>query len=66
MLHAKGPLLSVDVGAREATAVDVDDVLEGFIGGRGVATALAFDRVPADADPPVWTASRCSRCSWYC
>ena len=51
MLHTKGPLLSVDVGAREATAVDVDDVLEEFVGGRGVATALAFDRVPFDADP---------------
>jgi len=51
MLHATGPLLSIDVGARETTAVDVDDVLASFIGGRGVGTALAYDRVPFDVDP---------------
>ena len=51
MIHAEGPLLSVDVGARTATEVDVDDVLESYVGGRGVGTKLAHDRIPFDADP---------------
>ncbi|PSQ34337.1 aldehyde ferredoxin oxidoreductase [Halobacteriales archaeon SW_12_69_24] len=51
MIHAEGPLLSVDVGARTATEVNVDDVLESYIGGRGVGTKLAHDRIPFDADP---------------
>jgi len=51
MIHATGPLLSVDLDARETTEEDVDDVLGAFVGGRGVATNLAFDRVPFDADP---------------
>ena len=51
MLHAEGPLLTVDVGERETRETDVDDVLERFVGGRGVGTALAHDRVPFDADP---------------
>ncbi len=51
MIHAEGPLLSVDVGSREATTVEVDAVLESFIGGRGLGTALAHDRIPFDADP---------------
>ncbi|QLG63640.1 aldehyde ferredoxin oxidoreductase family protein [Halorarum salinum] len=51
MLHAEGPLLTVDLDAREATTEDVDDTLARFIGGRGVNTALAYDRIPFDADP---------------
>ena len=51
MLHTEGPLLSIDVGSREATETNVDDVLESYIGGRGVATRLAHERVPFDADP---------------
>jgi aldehyde:ferredoxin oxidoreductase len=51
MLHAKGPLLSIDLTAREAKTEDIDDLLEAFVGGRGVATKLAHDRVPFDADP---------------
>src|SRR6056297_4042322 len=51
MLHAEGPLLTVDVGERETHTTDVDDVLASFIGGRGVGTKLAHDRVPFDADP---------------
>jgi aldehyde:ferredoxin oxidoreductase len=51
MLHAKGPLLTVDVGERSAETTDVDDVLSSFIGGRGVGTKLAHDRIPFDADP---------------
>ncbi len=51
MLHAKGPLLSIHLGDREATTESIDDVLASFVGGRGVATRLAHDRVPFDADP---------------
>ncbi|MFC6823499.1 aldehyde ferredoxin oxidoreductase family protein [Halopelagius fulvigenes] len=51
MLHSKGPLVSVDVGTRETERIDVTEVLESYIGGRGVATRLAHDRVPFDADP---------------
>jgi aldehyde:ferredoxin oxidoreductase len=51
MIHAEGPLLSIDVGAEETTEEDVDDVLESFVGGRGVGTKLAHDRIPFDADP---------------
>jgi aldehyde:ferredoxin oxidoreductase len=51
MLHAKGTLLTVDVGAQDAAERDIDDELESFIGGRGIATKLAHDRIPFDADP---------------
>ncbi|ADQ68641.1 aldehyde:ferredoxin oxidoreductase [Halogeometricum borinquense DSM 11551] len=51
MLHAEGPLLSINVGERETNAVDVSDVLESYIGGRGVATRLAHERIPYDVDP---------------
>ncbi|MFO7926291.1 MAG: aldehyde ferredoxin oxidoreductase C-terminal domain-containing protein [Halobacteriota archaeon] len=51
MLHAKGPLLTVDVGERTSTRTDIDHILERFVGGRAVATALAHDRIPFDADP---------------
>ncbi|MFD1634887.1 aldehyde ferredoxin oxidoreductase family protein [Haloplanus ruber] len=51
MNHAKGPLLSIDVGAREASTVDVSTELSSFIGGRGLCTKLAHDRIPFDADP---------------
>jgi aldehyde:ferredoxin oxidoreductase len=51
MRHAKGPLLSLDLTDRHAAEEDVTDVLTSFIGGRGVGTKLAHDRVPFDADP---------------
>ena len=51
MLHARGPLLSIDLTDHAATEEDVDDVLESFIGGRGVGTKLAHERIPFDADP---------------
>ncbi|SFG84357.1 aldehyde:ferredoxin oxidoreductase [Halopelagius inordinatus] len=51
MLHSKGPLVSIDVGTRETKRTDVTDVLESYIGGRGVATKLAHDRIPFDVDP---------------
>jgi aldehyde:ferredoxin oxidoreductase len=51
MLHAEGPLLSIDLTDRTAESEEIDDVLSEFIGGRGVATALAHERIPFDADP---------------
>ncbi len=51
MKHVRGPLCSIDVGDRTAETENVDDVLESFIGGRGVGTKLAHDRIPFDADP---------------
>ncbi|WP_136589588.1 aldehyde ferredoxin oxidoreductase family protein [Salinigranum halophilum] len=51
MRHAKGPLLSIDLTDRTTSETDIDDVLSSFIGGRGVGTKLAHDRVPYDADP---------------
>ncbi|MDS0477871.1 aldehyde ferredoxin oxidoreductase C-terminal domain-containing protein [Natrinema sp. 1APR25-10V2] len=51
MLHAEGPLLTVDVGARTATETTIDGVLEDYVGGRAAATALAHDRIPFDAEP---------------
>jgi aldehyde:ferredoxin oxidoreductase len=51
MRHAKGPLLSVDLTDRTTSETDVTDVLASFIGGRGVGTKLAHDRIPFDADP---------------
>ena len=51
MIHGTGPLLSIDVGARETAEEDIDDVLQSFIGGRGVGTKLGHDRIPFDADP---------------
>jgi aldehyde:ferredoxin oxidoreductase len=51
MIHAKGPLLSVDVGAREARVEDAAAERSSFVGGRGLCTKLAHDRIPFDADP---------------
>ncbi|PSP97118.1 aldehyde ferredoxin oxidoreductase, partial [Halobacteriales archaeon QS_5_70_17] len=51
MIHDEGPLLTIDLAERETRERDVDDVLERFVGGRGVATKLAHDRIPFDADP---------------
>ncbi|MCL7417006.1 MAG: aldehyde ferredoxin oxidoreductase [Halalkalicoccus sp.] len=51
MLHAKGPLLSIDLTERSHDTEEIDDVLSEFIGGRGVGTKLAFERLAFDADP---------------
>ena len=51
MLHSAGPLLSIDVGERTTTETDISEVQERYIGGRGVGTRLAHERVPFDADP---------------
>ncbi|MFD1513789.1 aldehyde ferredoxin oxidoreductase family protein [Halomarina rubra] len=51
MIHAEGPLLTIDVSAQTAEESAIDDVLADYLGGRGVGTALAHDRIPFDADP---------------
>ncbi|WP_440771180.1 aldehyde ferredoxin oxidoreductase C-terminal domain-containing protein [Natronorubrum sp. DTA28] len=51
MLHATGPLLTVNVSERTADETVIDDLLEATVGGRATATALAHDRIPFDADP---------------
>ncbi|WP_144926197.1 aldehyde ferredoxin oxidoreductase family protein [Halorubrum salsamenti] len=51
MLHSTGPLVSVDVGDETVSETDITDVQERYIGGRGVATRLAHERIPFDADP---------------
>ncbi|MDG5775420.1 aldehyde ferredoxin oxidoreductase C-terminal domain-containing protein [Haloarculaceae archaeon H-GB2-1] len=51
MLHVHGDLLTIDLEAREWSTENVDDVLEAYVGGRGVGTRLVHDRVPFDADP---------------
>ncbi len=51
MLHAEGPLLSIDVGERTSRRIEIDALLERTVGGRALATALAHDRIPFDADP---------------
>jgi aldehyde:ferredoxin oxidoreductase len=51
MRSSSGPLLTVDVGRHSARTADIDEELSAFVGGRGVGTKLAHDRIPFDADP---------------
>ncbi len=51
MLHSKGPLLTVDLDGKTTTEADIEDERKQYIGGRGLATKLAHDRIPFDADP---------------
>lgn len=51
MRHSVGPLLRVDLTTRTAREESIDDLLERYIGGRALATKLAHDRIPFDADP---------------
>ena len=51
MLHVDGPLLSIDVTDRTTTVTDISEECERFVGGRGLGTKLAHDRIPFDADP---------------
>ncbi len=51
MLKNRGELLTVDVGNRTWSTEQIDEQIETFIGGRGVATALAHERIPFDGDP---------------
>lgn len=51
MLHSKGELLTVNLDTGDSTETDISSTLRREIGGRGVCTALAHDRIPFDADP---------------
>jgi len=51
MRHAQGPLLSIDLGARDCRTERIDAACEAFVGGRGLGTRLAYERIPFDADP---------------
>ena len=51
MLHATGPLLTVELDGSTTTETDVEDAARRYVGGRGLATKLAHDRIPFDADP---------------
>jgi aldehyde:ferredoxin oxidoreductase len=51
MIHASGELLSIDLGQRTFHTEPIDEVLESYVGGRGVATRLAHERIPFDAEP---------------
>ncbi|MFC6875011.1 aldehyde ferredoxin oxidoreductase C-terminal domain-containing protein [Halobellus marinus] len=51
MRYSKGPMLTIDVSEREVREQSIDEELSSFIGGRGVATRLAHQRIPFDADP---------------
>ncbi|MFB6224338.1 MAG: aldehyde ferredoxin oxidoreductase family protein [Haloarcula sp.] len=51
MIHADGPLLTVDLTAGKADTEGIDSILEQYLGGRGVGTRLAHERTPFDADP---------------
>ena len=51
MRHAQGPLLTIDLTERTASTTAIDDRLAEFVGGRGLNTSLAYDRIPFDADP---------------
>ncbi|EMA37326.1 aldehyde ferredoxin oxidoreductase family protein [Halobiforma nitratireducens] len=51
MLHCHGPLLTVDVGDETVSESDIESLHRRYLGGRGLATRLAHERVPFDADP---------------
>jgi aldehyde:ferredoxin oxidoreductase len=51
MLRLTGELLTINVGDQSVDRTRIDDVLDDFIGGRGVATKLAHDRIPFNTDP---------------
>jgi len=51
MIHAAGPLLRIDLTAGETDTENIDSVLEQYLGGRGVGTRLAHERIPFDVDP---------------
>ncbi|RQG88074.1 aldehyde ferredoxin oxidoreductase [Natrarchaeobius halalkaliphilus] len=48
MIHSSGSLVTIDVGTGETVETTIDSVLESYIGGRGVATKLAHERISFD------------------
>ncbi len=51
MIYSTGPLLTVDLSAGERNTEEIDGILEQYLGGRGVGTRLAHERIPFDVDP---------------
>ncbi|ELZ79480.1 aldehyde ferredoxin oxidoreductase [Haloferax larsenii JCM 13917] len=51
MRHLEDPLCSVDLTDRVTETSSIDGILESYLGGRGVGTKLAHDRIPFDAEP---------------
>ncbi|WP_136717768.1 aldehyde ferredoxin oxidoreductase family protein [Halorientalis salina] len=51
MLCSRGPMFTIDVGGRETEETAIESIQERYIGGRGVGTRLAHERIPFDADP---------------
>jgi aldehyde:ferredoxin oxidoreductase len=51
MRRVHGPLLSIDLDERAWRIERDDDALDAFVGGRGLGTRLAYERIPFDADP---------------
>lgn len=51
MKHSTGPLLTINVGARDHSETDIESIQQRYIGGRGVGTRLAHERIPFDAAP---------------
>ena len=51
MLHQTGPLCVIDCEDRSFETTDIHEILATFIGGRGVGTKLAHERIPFGVDP---------------
>jgi aldehyde:ferredoxin oxidoreductase len=51
MRHAQGDLLTIDLTERTASTEPIETVLASFVGGRGLNTRLAYERIPFDVDP---------------
>ena len=51
MRYVQGELLTIDVSERTASTTSIDGPREAFIGGRGLNTRLAYERIPFDVDP---------------
>ncbi|APW98449.1 aldehyde ferredoxin oxidoreductase [Halobiforma lacisalsi AJ5] len=51
MLHARNPMLTIDVGDRTTSETEIESIHREYLGGRGLATRLAHERIPFDVDP---------------
>jgi len=51
MLSAQGELIRIRVGEQSYSTQNIDYILERFIGGRGVATRIAYESIPFDVEP---------------
>jgi len=51
MLHNTAPLLTVGLDGSTTSETEIEGVSSRYIGGRGLGTKLAHDRIPFDADP---------------